>query len=139
MMVCQSVYGTRSVLVNPPSLLLFFPSVSTFSLSPISTYCTVFGCGETMHIVFILLAVPSQPLSLQLTSNIDAAVWDPPSSPNGEIVDYVIMIYRNGSSTGSNRQTNRKPHYVIDKDNDVPSGVGDVCVKVSNCNPNCYF
>ena len=76
------------------------------------------------------LAVPSQPLNLQLTSNIDAAVWDPPGSPNGE-VDYVIMIYRSGSSTGINRQTNGKPYYVMDKDNDIPSGGGDICVKVN--------
>ena len=35
-------------------------------------------------------------------------------------------------SVGFTRKTRGRPHYIIRKDNDIPSGTGDICVQVGS-------
>ena len=80
-------------------------------------------------------SVPSTPLNLSLTENIDSAVWDPPVAPTEGIIDYDITIYHTGAmldSVGFTKKTRGRPHYIFSKYRNTLSGIGDICVQVGS-------
>ena len=76
--------------------------LTVFELSPFTNYsvtvqaCTQIGCGKSDTVVFQTLPDRPQdqspPELLVLDSRTIEAAWQPPSSPNGEIIEYRLVV-----------------------------------------------